>query len=238
MRSSSHMENPRVGGKAELNSYPKASINRHPWERAILNNQPKWVFRRSQPSQHLTVIIWETPSKNCPAEPSWLIEPWATIINYCFKLLSFRMVCYVAIDSWNRHLKCNIPKWTYCLSPKPGTPLTFPVSVHLYPILNLEVIHFSFSSGSTFTSSQLPSWLYKFYHLNSSYSSPSCYSLHWPLTIFPLYSHITVLTVLLLTGTSTICSLLGCPSSSWNIDQMLGIKPFMAPIGLRIKHKL
>lgn len=58
----------------------------------------KWVPpASSQPSRWLQP--WETFSQKHPAEPRFLTHRNCEINVYCFKLLSFGVICYMAIDN-------------------------------------------------------------------------------------------------------------------------------------------
>lgn len=69
-------------------------------------SEPLWTSGPGDPwdecSQHLTATLWKTPSENHPAKPNHSTEPWKIIINHCCEALSFKEVCYTAINNWNR----------------------------------------------------------------------------------------------------------------------------------------
>lgn len=50
---------------------------------------------------HLPATIWGAPRWNHPAGP-WYCRVWEMWKTYYFKSLSFGVVCYAKIDTWNR----------------------------------------------------------------------------------------------------------------------------------------
>lgn len=55
----------------------------------------QWSLQMTRGSAGSDSTTWGTPGKNCPAKPN---QPsWEIMINFCFKRLSFGMVCHTML---------------------------------------------------------------------------------------------------------------------------------------------
>lgn len=89
---------PHVGAPVGKSEFPTG--NKHQmWDNQLEQPAQSNLQMNSASLYHLAATTWETLNVNHIAEPSYPIELWVIIINYCFKALIFRVVFYTTSSS-------------------------------------------------------------------------------------------------------------------------------------------